>query len=165
MLIHSSWADNVVAKRSYGDRVIAVRLLREGVRLSVSSCYMPHAGYPANALDDACECLATAAEWASSFSPCYAIGGDFNTQLNTGTRAEKLWRFTGCFNLQIANDGGGFSLEEAYTFISSLGVKRQIDFVLHGPGFHVLHASAVDSLDLGSDHRAVEAVLVQRAAP
>ena len=31
VLIHSSWADHVVAKRSYGDRVLAVRLLKGGV--------------------------------------------------------------------------------------------------------------------------------------
>lgn len=142
---------------------MAVKLIVKGVKLSVISCYLPHAGYTAEVLDDTYEKLAEAVRWASVFSLCFIVGGDFSTQLHSGARSDKLLKFVGHFNLSVANVcDDATSRNNEHTFRSSRGFKRQIDFILSSLGFHVLHASATDNLDLGSDHRAVMALLAQR---
>ena len=59
------------------------------------------------------------------------------------------------YGLVIANDlYDEQTWNDKWTFKSSLGMKRQIDFILAGLDVHVCQSRAVDSLDLGSDHRA-----------
>ena len=45
--------------------------------------------------------------------------------------------------------------EKQWTFISTLSVKRKIDFLFASSAFGPNSAEAVSSIDLGSDHRAV----------
>ena len=49
--------------------------------------------------------------------------------------------------------------------MNSLGVKRQIDYVLYSSGFHLVSRVAKDSPCLGSDHRAVKAILDHIGCP
>ncbi|OLP93183.1 Retrovirus-related Pol polyprotein from type-2 retrotransposable element R2DM [Symbiodinium microadriaticum] len=44
---------------------------------------------------------------------------------------------------------------QVFTFCSSMGVRRRIDFILHTRNIHVSHSGPSDQLDLGSDHRSV----------
>ena len=49
-------------------------------------------------------------------------------------------------------------IEQKWTFESSLGVRRQLDFIISGPGLLEAAPQPVDHLSLGSDHRAVSAI-------
>ena len=56
------------------------------------------------------------------------VGGDFNTQVVFGIRELLLDEVAHSFDLVVANsDGDG---EQHWTFESSMGVRRRIDFVL-----------------------------------
>ena len=83
------------------------------------------------------------------------VGGDFNTQLNFCCRCELLRGFASEHNLSITNDNVELTWDQTWTFRSSLGHKRQLDYVLVDQSFHVSRAEATNQLDLGSDHRAV----------
>ena len=54
-------------------------------------------------------------------------------------------------------------LNENWTFRSSLGVKRRIDFILCSSSFSLSSGCATNILDLNSDHRAVHAALEMAA--
>ena len=45
--------------------------------------------------------------------------------------------------------------DDSWTFCSSSGVKRQIDFIMHSSNINSSDAAPTTSLDMGSDHRAV----------
>ena len=59
------------------------------------------------------------------------------------------------FNLMVAIDPEKLHFDIAWTFRSSMGVCRQIDFILADRGFYVNDVFATNILDMGSDHRAV----------
>ena len=145
-LMHACLADKVVAKREFGERVLGIRLNADRAKVSVLSVYLPHAGYSVSYLRQVYNDFLDALSWASSYSQCFISAGDLNTQLHHG--ANDL------YDEQTWND--------KWTFKSSLGIKRQIDFILAGLGIHVCQSRAVDSLDLGSDHRAVYAETAHR---
>ena len=79
------------------------------------------------------------------------IGGDFNTQWESGRRGELLSEMCDAFKLRLANE------EDDWTFCSCMGVKRRIDFVLCSSGLQLLDSRASYAIDLGSDHRSVVA--------
>ena len=57
------------------------------------------------------------------------------------------------FSLQVANQACG---PDAWTFRSSAGETRQIDFILFSKNlFRARFSGPTDRIDLGSDHRAV----------
>ena len=60
------------------------------------------------------------------------------------------------FDLAIANDDTG-NINSYWTFRSSMGFLRRIDYVLFSRGLIKRAAYASNELDLGSDHRAVRA--------
>ena len=80
------------------------------------------------------------------------VGGDFNTELHVGHRGNFLDEFACMWRLQVANYENH---DNCWTFCSSLGVRRTIDYILHGMNVNILKCSISDALDLGSDHRAV----------
>lgn len=58
------------------------------------------------------------------------------------------------YSLTCVNDGVG---PNAWTFCSSLGVGRRLNFVIHNSNIALVDRSPTKQLDLGSDHRAVHA--------
>ena len=80
------------------------------------------------------------------------VGGDFNTELHVGHRGNFFDEFACMWRLQVANYENH---DNCWTFCSSLGVRRTIDYILHGMNVNILKCSISDALDLGSDHRAV----------
>ena len=83
------------------------------------------------------------------------VRGHFNTVVNLGPRGDLLNELMAMFDLQIGNNEEFAGDEHQWTFCSSGGVKRRIDFVLHGL-YMITTASAPSKfLDLGSDHRAI----------
>ena len=83
------------------------------------------------------------------------LGGDFNTVLNFGDRGAILDDVLNDFGLRTANDPTTLSWEQRWTFQSSSGIRRQIDYIFYSSNLHVNHSHSTSSLDLGSDHRAV----------
>ena len=67
-------------------------------------------------------------------------------------------QLSGEFGLRITNDT---ILEGAsiWTFCSSMGVKRRLDYIFASNDFLIHEAGPCGILDLGSDHRAVRTVL------
>ena len=55
------------------------------------------------------------------------VGGDLNTELHVGHRGNLLDEFACMWRLQVAN---GENHDDSWTFCSSLGVRRTIDFIL-----------------------------------
>ena len=82
------------------------------------------------------------------------IGGDFNIQVGIGNLGEYLDEFVRSFCLTIANKNNA-PWDDQWTFCSSLGNKRQIDFIIVSSAFQSIEGKAANDINLGSDHRAV----------
>ena len=83
------------------------------------------------------------------------IGGDFNSQLGIGIRGELLNAFAVWNGLLVAN---GMTCEndgDSWTFESTMGIRRRIDFMLLSQELLLVCSQPTDDIDLGSDHRAV----------
>ena len=156
ILIHERYADSIATIREFGERVLAVRIRDNSIKLTVISVYVPHAGYSVDDLHELYKKLRKATAWASSYSSRIIIGGDFNTQLDVGYRGKLLQDFANEYKLTIGNEQIGHQWDSTWTFYSSLGRKRQIDFILLGNGMNSLSVAATNNLCLGSDHRAVQ---------
>ncbi|CAE7565538.1 unnamed protein product [Symbiodinium natans] len=133
-----------------------VDLRINGLTFRMVSVYMPHAGYPTEDLMQTYDSLHCVLEGARKRNIAYVVGGDFNTQLHVGPRGDLLMQTAHMFSMVIAN---AEQEHDSWTFCSSMGVRRRLDFVLCSTGFDVTHGGATDLLDLGSDHRAVRAAL------
>ena len=86
------------------------------------------------------------------------IGGDLNTQVNVGTCGTLLEHFSQEFSLCITNGSIPEAIDD-WTFRSSMGVKRRLDYVLNLECFLLKESSPSEILNLGSDHRVVRTVL------
>lgn len=118
---------------------------------------MPHAGYTAREfrhyLNEVRECVLCVQNQGLK---CI-VGGDFNVQLGRGWRSANLKEFMHELGLIATNfDENEEEAEDKWTFRSSLGVRRVLDYVLVENSFDVKTAVAMDHFDLGSDHRAVQ---------
>ena len=120
-----------------------------------AAVYMPHAGYPDPDLRLVYERLHQILEDARSKSFACIVGGDFNTQLHVGLRGDLLQQTLHMYQLHVAN--GDSEPDNSWTFCSSMGIKRRIDYILYTRNMSARHAEASDDLDLGSDHRSVVA--------
>ena len=93
ILLHARLATHIVAKKEFGDRVLAVRVKTPDLKFTIISTYVPHLGHGHEALDDTYICSRKATDWAVKHSKAYIIGGDFNTTLSWGPRMKKLLIF------------------------------------------------------------------------
>ena len=81
-----------------------------------------------------------------------------NLQIDVGKRGEQFAGLCSGFGLLVTNDDDHHDpLEDTWTFCSSMGIKRRIDFIASSRSLCLLGSSATNLLDLGSDHRAVRA--------
>ena len=79
-------------------------------------------------------------------------------QIDVGKRGEQFAGLCSGFGLLVTNDDDHHDpLEDTWTFCSSMGIKRRIDFIASSRSLCLLGSSATNLLDLGSDHRAVRA--------
>ncbi len=87
------------------------------------------------------------------------IGGDFNTQCDVGNRGRVFQDFLQEHALRAGNvsDELNGDVNDNWTFCSSLGIKRRIDYILLDLQTYVQSCKPTVYLDLGSDHRAVHA--------
>ena len=66
-----------------------------------------------------------------------------------------MTEFVDALGFDMNNYLDRFGEEQRWTFESSLGVRRQIDFIMINADLYLLDVFATNSLNLGSDHRAV----------
>ena len=87
------------------------------------------------------------------------VGGDFNAQLGVGPRGELLRQLSTICHLRIANEiVDDMNTSDHWTFESSMGERRQIDFILSSARIPIIAVEATRAIDMGSDHRAVKCV-------
>ena len=118
------------------------------------SVYLPHCGYPQEDFDTSMEQIKVTIGTARRQQRKCILGGDFNSQIGVGVRGDALLELQSSFGLKLLNAVDD-PWEKQWTFISTLSVKRKIDFLFASSAFGPNSAEAVSSINLGSDHRAV----------
>ena len=133
------------------DRLMYIDLLTNRGLIRIVAAYAPHAGYRFEDLQAFYHQLQEILEEGRRKRCSVIIGGNFNTQWESGRRGELLSEMCDAFKLRLANE------EDDWTFCSCMGVKRRIDFVLCSSGLQLLDSRVSYAIDLGSDHRSVVA--------
>jgi len=90
------------------------------------------------------------------------IGGDFNTEIGRGIRSAEVLEFVNELGIHICNVNEDEYLDRQWTFRSCLGRLRRLDYIMIDIELHCSHAAPTDILNLGSDHRAVQACIQLR---
>ena len=139
------------------DRAMAVDLDIEGRKIRIIAAYVPHGGYGWTDFEDTMEEISELVLDAQRYGRKVIIGGDFNLSLHTGHRGNFMTTFCAEHSLVISNGTGPADTSENWTFRSRLGALRRIDYIVYGAGLSCLNSRAIDDLDLGSDHRCVQA--------
>ena len=87
------------------------------------------------------------------------IGGDSNLSLGDNKRSDMIRETCALCNLSICNGDFDDHHDHRWIFRSTLGVRRRIDYIIASGVFNCISTRAVDTLQLGFDHRAVLAIL------
>ena len=158
ILLHAKHVNKSNRIYNVSGRVLALDFVVNGKRVRSIAVYVPHCGYSAQALEETYEQLRCSVSEAQKSKRRIIIGGDFNTCLKFGTRGILLEQFSKEFGLCISN-GTIPETNDDWTFRSSMGIKRRLDYILSSNSFTIRESGPRDLLDLGSDHRVVRAVL------
>ena len=155
ILIHASLVNNIRSVHYISDRILRVDLHFAQRKISFIAVYVPHAGFSLEFLEQTYDQLHQALTNANRTGHTIVIGGDFNSQWGIGLRGQKMAEMAAAFNLSLVNGNGNGRDEDSWTFRSSLGYLRRIDFIFASSSLHSLAHGTSNHLDLGSDHRAV----------
>ena len=158
ILVHSDYTKYIIKKHLISDRtmVIDVKIGRKRVR--IISVYVPHAGYTWVDFEACMNDISILVSEPTRLNMSIIIGGDFNLSLGIGRRGEYMDELCQQFRLKIGNGTGLASADANWTFRSTLGATRRIDYILYSAGLTSESASATGELDLGLDHRSVKAL-------
>ena len=141
------------------DRVMYVDIVVNHITVRMVATYFPHAGY---SIDDYNLCFDSlrkvVLDGLRINRKCF-VGGDFNSILDFGWRGNRLRELVHETNLEVSNNPKNLDILQDWTFKGLLGHKRIIDYCLAPSEFYVESAQSIDGLNLGSDHRVVEACL------
>ena len=158
ILLHSKHVKKSNRIRKVSDRVLGLDVIVNAIKITVVAVYMPHCGYSVECFEDTYEQLRCILQQVTNMRRRLVIGGDFNTQVNVGSRGLALQNLVEAFSLRIANHSDA-DWDKQWTFRSNMGIKRKIDFVLVSKMIDIQTANASMEVDLGSDHRAVRVLL------
>ena len=92
------------------------------------SVYVPHCGYSAEHLEQTYDQLRYITSKARRSNKKIIGGRDFNTQFGIGIRGLLLDQFAEEFGLNVTN-ASGLETNVDWTFRSSVGVCRRLDFI------------------------------------
>ena len=160
ILVNCRHARNIKYSHAPSSRICFGYMMMEAGVTRFVATYTPHMGYSNHDLYRYYDQLTWVLDDARRQSRTIVVGGDFNTQLNVGLRGDCLADMARNFHLQITNDDTHHDPnKETWTFCSSMGVRRRIDFILCSMSFSLQQSFATDDVDLGSDHRAVYCLL------
>ena len=127
--------------------------------LRIISTYLPHAGCSWKEFEHETENITMLTMEAKDQGKYVVIGGDFNLSLNMGDRGIAMQNLCSQCQLQIVNSEGRADGVDNWTYHSRQGSYRRIDYILVSAGMLCKSAYATSILDLGSDHRAVKAII------
>jgi len=164
-LIHVRLLGSIRSTHFVSDRVLRVVLQLAQRKISFCAVYLPHAGYIAEALDQVYEQVHQTLTQAVRDGYATVVGGDFNSQWGFGVRGQEMAEMAAAFNLKVVNGEGHGRDEHSWTFKSSLGQVRRIDFIFTSSYLHASTWNISEYLDLGSDHRAVFVELLVGRTP
>ena len=158
LMIHSRWTSNILhvgrvsGRVMYADICIGLHIYR------FIGVYLPHSGYSFQEFENAVMSMRGLLEDGMRLGYKCITGGDFNTQIGQGRRSNLLTDTFGETGMTISNLNEDFPLPEKWTFRSSLGILRQLDYIIANDSSICEEAGPIDYFDLGSDHRGVLAV-------
>ena len=154
ILVHRRWAESISKIRRQSDRVISLDLQIGYYKYRVLSVYLPHAGFPREDFLTTIDEIRYIILDAQQNGIRCLIGGDFNTDIRFGWRADLLNEVLSELGLCITNYNEELSFEDQWTFQSCLGTRRIIDYCIVSDDISFRTGSAINDLDLHSDHRA-----------
>lgn len=158
ILLHAKHVKKHTRVHVISGRVIGIDFKMHGRNYCAISTYIPHCGYCREDFDETYNQLRCIVTKAYRSCKRIIVGGDFNTQFGIGSRGFALEQFAEEFDLCITNARSP-EIDTDWTFESSMGVRRRLDFVLASKCLVVCEACPSDKLNLGSDHRAVQSIL------
>ena len=159
ILVHQRYADVVSNFVAHSDRLCSVDIVVGKSKMRIFVIYVPHAGYPFPEFEHLIDLAMDLISKAHQLHFHVMIGGHFNCQLDVGIRGSRLREMCVICYLRIANELlDGADCSDIWTFESSMGVRRQLDFILASAKLPVIITEATRAIDMGSDHRAVKAV-------
>ena len=161
ILLHTEHVKKSNKLHYISDRVLALDFMAYGIKIRAIAVYAPHAGYPVEDFDTTFDQLRCVLQEGRNLKRRLVVGGDFNSRLNVGVRGAALENLSNTFGLQITNNCVN-DCENHWTFSTSLGEKRRIDFIMASRSLTIKNSKATNEIDLGSDHRAVKALFELR---
>ena len=142
ILIHHRFTKHIHTINCFSDWLMAVDFRFRGKTLRLFAVYFPHAGYPWSLFEKSWEDLSSLCMEAQDKGMQVIVGGDFNLELQRGDRGRCMHDFCDQFLLEVANSEGKSFDGNQWTFRSSLGYLRRIDFILFGKGLLLNDARA-----------------------
>lgn len=156
ILVHARHRHTITDVKISSTRVMHLDMRIGCHDLRIIAAYAPHAGYSHEEFHAFFDQLHRLVAGAYRAGRRVILGGDFNLQLDVGQRGAMFAEFCAGFGFVIANDDSHHDLGvETWTFCSSMGARRRIDFILCSRSLSLVASHASDDLDVGSDHRAV----------
>ena len=123
------------------------------------SVYLPHSGYPISDFQSILEDIWILLSEVTISGSQIILAGDFNTSMNGGVRWESIQELLHEFDLVIANSQRPEFHPDEWTHRSSNRDLRRIDYIAHSQNLSCQGTLADRYLALGSDHRAVSAMI------
>ena len=98
--------------------------------MRIFAIYVPHASYLFPEFEHLIDLAMDLISKAHQLHFHVMIGGDFNCQLDVGIRGSRLREMSAICHLRIANElSDGADCSDIWMFESSMGVRRQLDFI------------------------------------
>ena len=158
ILLHAKHVRKSNKIHEVSGRILALDFMVNKIKVRAVAVYLPHMGYAVSEFHDTFDQLRCVIDQGQKCRQRLVIGGDFNTQLGVGMRGAALAELQHSLSLNVLNDVNT-PWEEQWTFRSSLGDTRKIDFLLASTSIEYVGVHATSEIDLGSDHRAVKGEL------
>ena len=84
-------------------RIMALDLTVNKIKIRAVAVYMPHCGYTLDEFDETYDQLRCISGKTQTHHRRLIIGGDFNTQIDTGYRGNTMQQFENTYGLKLAN--------------------------------------------------------------
>ena len=165
VLVHRRWTKSIARKICLHDRVIFIDLKIAQKIIRVIAVYLPHMGYDWNYFINIFTDIEGLVMEAMNKGYTLVLAGDFNLTLDQGQRGDVMKELCTTFSLEIANGRTMADSSDTWTWKSSYGQFRRIDYILHSKRLRSFNISANRELDLGSDHRNVSASIEYCRSP
>lgn len=155
ILIHKSLTNMVKTVQRVDDRIMAIDVHFVDKEVRFISVYLPHSGLPKSLLEQCYTKMSHLIRSARKNGMAVIIGGDFNTQYDFGDRGMAMQELCSEFELCVCNPSNLIQSPSSWSFESTLGAQRVIDYILITRNIQCIQSDASDLLNMGSDHRSI----------